>query len=126
MNAEHAQPKPPGKTTPTTPQNDLQKNPKKEERERLNAALGKRVMDTLGHPGDLHAVQVRWLWDDHYRVNVFVGADAACAKVANSYFLVVDDGGNIITSTPAIRRQYPALLEEVRAPSASVAAPSSN
>jgi hypothetical protein len=81
-------------------------NPQKEERERLNAVVGKRVMDTLGQPGDLHAVQVRWLWEDHYRVNVFVGVDAASAKVANSFFLVADDHGNIIASTPTIQRQY--------------------
>jgi len=82
-------------------------------------------MSTLGKPGDLHAVQVRWLWEDHYRVNVFVGPDAASAKVANSYFLVVDDGGNIIASTPTIRRQYPSVVEEVRVPSAPIAVPSS-
>jgi hypothetical protein len=112
MNAEHAHPKPSLTTTPTTPPDSPHRNPKKEDRERLKTAVGKRVMDTLGQPGDLHKVQVRWLWEDHYRLNVFVGPDAASAKVANSYFLVTDDEGNIIASTPTIRRQYPALEEE--------------
>jgi len=93
-------------------------NPQKEERERLNAAVGKRVMDTLGKPGDLRAVQVRWLWEHHYRVNVFVGLDAASAKVANSFFLVADDDGKIIASTPTIQRQYSPLVDRVLAPSA--------
>jgi hypothetical protein len=126
MNAGNGHPKLPGTTTPTIPPANPQKNPKKEEGERLNAALGKHVMSTLGKPDDLRAVQVRWLWEDHYRVNVFVGPDAASAKVANSYFLVVDDGGNIIASTPTIRRQYPSVVEEVRVPSAPIAVPSSN
>jgi hypothetical protein len=51
-------------------------------------------------------VQVRSLWGDHYRVNVFVGPDPAMAKVAHSYFLVADGDGNILASTPTITRQY--------------------
>jgi hypothetical protein len=61
---------------------------------------------TLGAPGDLLQVQVRLLWADHYRVNVFVGLDAASARVANSFFLVADSDGNITASTPKITRQY--------------------
>jgi hypothetical protein len=78
----------------------------KEERERLAAVIGNRVMHTLGQPGDLHMVQVRHLWEDCYRVNVLVGADTASARVLHSYFLVVDLEGNIIESTPKITRQY--------------------
>jgi hypothetical protein len=54
--------------------------------------------------------QVRPLWQDHYRVNVFIGADAASAKIAHSYFLVVNSDGNIIASTPKITRQYNHVL----------------
>ena len=78
----------------------------KEERQQLRAAIGKRVLDALGQPGDLLGTQVRSLWQDHYRVNVFVGGDAASAKIAHSYFLVVDGEGTIIASTPKITRQY--------------------
>jgi len=42
----------------------------------------------------LHKVQVRRLWDDHYRVNVLIGEDAASAKIANSYFVEADGDGN--------------------------------
>src|SRR5882672_2335020 len=75
-------------------------------RQQRKVAIGQHVMHTLGKPGDLHAVQVRNLWDDHYRVNVFVGPDAASAKDAHSYFLVADSDGNILASTPKITRQY--------------------
>jgi len=71
-----------------------------------NAALGENVLSTLGQPSNLHAVQVRRLWGDHYRVNVFVGLDAASARVAHSYFLVVDGDGRIVESTPKLTRQY--------------------
>ena len=62
-------------------------------------------MADLGRPADLHRVQVRLLWGDHYRVNVFVG-DAASCKVAHSFFLKADGNGKILASTPTIARAY--------------------
>jgi hypothetical protein len=49
---------------------------------------------------------VRQLWDDHYRVNIFAGDDLASAKVVQSFFLLADGAGNILQSTPAIKKQY--------------------
>jgi hypothetical protein len=51
-------------------------------------------------------VQVREVWDHHYRVNVIVGVNAGSVKVANSYFLVIDSKGSLITATPKITKQY--------------------
>ena len=79
---------------------------KREERQQLRAVLGKLVLDALGQPCDLLGTQVRPLWQDHYRVNVFVGEDAASAKIAHSYFLVVNSDGSVIQSIPKITRQY--------------------
>ena len=44
--------------------------------ELLNALIGEQVIHNLGEPDDLHKVQVRRLWEDRYRVNVFIGQDA--------------------------------------------------
>src|SRR5437868_5983152 len=74
--------------------------------EALNARIGKAVIRALGDPHDLLRVQVRQVWEDHYRVNVLVGANAACARVAHSYFLGADSNGAILTSTPKITKQY--------------------
>ena len=85
----------------------------KQERRQLNAVIGKQVLGALGQPGGLLGTQVRPLWQDHYRVNVFVGVDAASAKVAHSYFLVVDSDGNIIAlrrSPDSINHVYPSCL----------------
>ena len=73
---------------------------------RLDDMLGRHVMHTLGRPTDLYAVQVRRLWEKCYRVNVLTGRDATSVKFTHSYFLVVDTSGAIVTSTPAITRQY--------------------
>lgn len=78
----------------------------KQVRSQLNAVIGEQVIHILGQPDLLQRVQVRHLWNDHFRVNVLIGSDAASAKVAHSYFLMVADNGNIITSAPKITKQY--------------------
>ena len=77
-----------------------------QERQQLSALIGKNVMLTLGHPGNLNRVQVRTLWGDYFRVNVLVGPDVASVKIAHSFFLSTDGAGNILTSNPAITKQY--------------------
>lgn len=74
--------------------------------ESLRARIGSHVLDALGRPGGLHAVQVRRLWERAFRVNVLVGRDAAAVTIAHSYFLEVDGAGDIIGATPAITRRY--------------------
>jgi hypothetical protein len=85
----------------------------KAERQQVNVKIGQHVMQTLGQPGDLQGVQVRRLWKDHFRVNIFVGLDAASAKVAHSYFLVSDNDGNILAATPTITRKYGVAASEI-------------
>lgn len=81
-------------------------NQQKQESRQRQAVIGKHVLHDLGLPPSFQLVQVRPLWGDHYRVNVLVGDDAVSAKVAHSYFLVVNGDGNITASTPTITRQY--------------------
>ena len=74
-------------------------------RERLQALIAAAVLRALGRPDALRAVQVRWLWDDHYRVNVLTGEDGPAA-ITHSYFLTADGAGVILESSPAIVRTY--------------------
>jgi hypothetical protein len=76
------------------------------EREKLSDLIREQVIHALGKPMDLRSVQVRKVWDDHYRVNVIVGVNAGSVRVANSYFLVIDSDGSLITATPKITKQY--------------------
>lgn len=75
-------------------------------RRRRKALISKHVIQALGRPGNLHRLQVRHLWDDNYRVNCLVGENSASVKVAHSYFLVADINGNILSSSPQIRRLH--------------------
>ena len=90
----------------TTKQDDQAKNRDHHKREALSALIGEQIIHTLGQPRDLFRVWVRPLWDNNYRVNVFTGADAASAQIANSFFLTVDADGHITTSNPKITKQY--------------------
>jgi len=47
-------------------------------------------MHDRGEPADLQRREVRQLGDCYDWVNVFVGADAASAKVAHRFFLEAD------------------------------------
>jgi len=80
--------------------------PEASERRSLEAAVSESVMHDLGRPAGLHHVQSRRVFGDNYRVNVFVGADAASAKVAHSFFVAADADGKVVESTPAITRLY--------------------
>ena len=72
----------------------------------LHARIGVHVLRALGQPAQFQTVQVRPLWEGHYRVNVLVGVNAAMATVAHSYFLKADGEGNIVATTPALARRY--------------------
>lgn len=71
----------------------------------LGALIAEQVLHRLGPPEDLRQVQVRPLWENYFRVNVLVGPDTASVKVAHSYFLKVDDDGNIVESVPVLGGQ---------------------
>jgi hypothetical protein len=90
----------------TKQRDDPQTGAEDEGKPRRNAAIGRNVLHGLGQPGALLRVDVRHLWDDHFRVNVVVGPDAASARIAYSYFLVADGAGNVIASTPKLTRRY--------------------
>jgi hypothetical protein len=91
---------------PAKQQNEPAKPADRPKLDSLNDFIQEQVMQVLGKPTNLIKVQVRQLWDNHYRVNVLVGLDAASARVANSYFLVVNSEGNVITANPKLGSQY--------------------
>lgn len=91
---------------PVTLRHDPEKDMRQHEREALQTLIGEQVMHMLGEPSDLVQVQVRRLWKDRFRINIFVGPDLTSAKIANSYFVTADCDGNIVESTPRIKKQY--------------------
>ena len=91
---------------PSAQEREQHREMEQHKRESLNAVIGEQVINILGEPGNLLQTQVRLLWNNSYRVNLLVGADVTCAKVANSYFIKTDSDGNILESTPKITKQY--------------------
>ena len=68
--------------------------------------LAGQLLRALGRPTMPYRVEVRHLWENHYRANVFVGVDAASTRIAHSFFLTADEDGNIVASAPDITRKY--------------------
>ena len=83
-----------------------EKTLEKDKRETLDDLISEQVIHALGKPIDLRKVQVRKVWKDHYRVNVIVGMNAGSVRLANSYFVVINSDGCLITATPKITKQY--------------------
>jgi len=96
----------PEQAMPTKQQGEQQAGEENQEGRQRDAVIGEHVLHALGRPGDLQRVEVRRLWKDHYRVNVFVGAGTGAVRVAHSYFLIVDGDGNVTESSPTLTRRY--------------------
>jgi hypothetical protein len=91
---------------PATQQPEQRNDLKRHGRDTLNSLIGEQVILALGEPRDLLKVQIRPLWENYYRANVFTGKDAGSAQIADSYFLTADCDGNIIASAPEIAKKY--------------------
>jgi hypothetical protein len=91
---------------PTTLKREPQKDMEQHKRETLHTLIGEQVIHSLGEPDDLLQLQVRWLWEDYFRVNVLIGRDITSFKIANSYFVKADSDGNIVESNPNITKKY--------------------
>jgi len=80
--------------------------PNETRRAPVEAVIAEGVLHRLGEPHNLHTVQVKPVYGDKYRVNVYVRADAASYKVAHSYLVSADGEGLVLASSPAITRLY--------------------
>lgn len=69
-------------------------------------AIRTSVLATLGRPGDLYRVAVMPVWGDHFRVNVLIGEGPASVRIPHSYFVAADARGNILESTPVLKKHY--------------------
>jgi hypothetical protein len=76
----------------------------KQARQQMDALIRKQVIAALGQPDESYSVQVRRLSEHCYRVNVVRGLGTSAPRIANSYFLVTDGAGNILTATPPIAK----------------------
>jgi hypothetical protein len=91
-------------TVPTAQQREQDRDLERHKDETLQTLIEEQIIHRLGKPYGLHKVQVRRVWEDHYRVNVLFGENAACAKIANSYFVETDSDGNIVGSNPTMTK----------------------
>jgi hypothetical protein len=74
--------------------------------ERLKTLVREHVLHALGEPHILFRVHIHPLRDENYRMNVYVGTNAANFKVPYSYFVEADDEGKVLSSSPTIYKRY--------------------
>ena len=74
--------------------------------EQMTSAISRNVMAALGRPGDLLRVTVHQVTTEGYRVNVVTGTDATSSQIAHSFFVTVDQDGNVTGSSPTIVKHY--------------------
>lgn len=92
--------------TPSPAQPDEEVSGKQKRAERQIAMIAAFVIDTLGEPPDLLRVAVVKVWADRFRVNVHAGTDVTMTRVVHSYFVTVDETGQVVASDPAIVKLY--------------------
>lgn len=90
----------------TTKEQEPERIKDRSDQQRLEAGISRQVLDLLGRPLDPHWARVRHLWDGQYRVNVMIGESAVFAAIAHSYFVKIDGSGNIVDSSPSIKKLY--------------------
>jgi hypothetical protein len=94
------------KTLPEHSTAEPNQESERKKRGQLEAMVRNNVLSALGKPVGKHRVQVTSVWDDNYRVNVFVGQDISSFTIAHSYFLRADGNGQILTCWPPIAKTY--------------------
>ncbi len=74
--------------------------------DRIRNAICRSVMTTLGQPKDFLKITLRAVSGNSYRVNVVTGEHLASARIAHSFFVTVDEKGNLTSSQPTISKAY--------------------
>ena len=90
----------------TIEQDKQQAEQMKRTNEQRSGIIVGQLMQALGRPTALYRVEVRHLWDNQFRANVFVGSTVTSTRIAHSFFLKADENGNIVASMPSISRKY--------------------
>jgi hypothetical protein len=90
----------------TKQQTKQQTEPGRLKHEQRSAEIGVEIIRLLGRPEGLRRVDVRELWDCHFRVNVVVGPNNAAPRLAHSFFVVTDEKGKVLSAEPKVDRLY--------------------
>jgi hypothetical protein len=90
----------------TTADEQQRSNRRTQEAGLLETVVRDNFLTLLGTPTEQHRVQVKCLWGDCYRVNVYVSDGTGAFRVAHSHFLEADGNGKIVSSNPPIKRVY--------------------
>jgi hypothetical protein len=82
--------------------------PKKEKESKpdLTQAVARAVLELLGRPRNLSDVRAVNVFGNSWRVNVICEEGKFSNKYTDCFFVTVSPKGEILTSSPEIRRKY--------------------
>lgn len=92
--------------TATVARPDPDSDPRDRRTERQAASVCLAVIRALGRPPQLLGVSAVRVWENHFRVNVRTGADAASVLIPHSFFVTADEDGLVLASVPQLARVY--------------------
>jgi hypothetical protein len=72
----------------------------------LVVRIRQQVLQRIGTPAGWHAIQVRPLWGDRFRVNVLVGESITSFTICHSFFLLTDGQGRVVEASPEMVKRY--------------------
>jgi hypothetical protein len=85
---------------------DAEDQRRTEEARELATRIGRNIISVLGRPAEFARIVVAPLWDRTHRVNVLTGEDPTSIRIAHIFFVVVDDDGKVLESSPPLARRY--------------------
>lgn len=68
--------------------------------------ISKGVLGMLGRPRGFHKVAANNVYGTRWRVDVWCEVRPDVYQISHSYFVVATEGGEIVTSDPAIIKTY--------------------
>ena len=98
-----------GKTT--KPKKVRKEDVKKDEPKQpdFSPVIQEAVLERLGKPDDFWKVDVKPLWENRFRVNVWteqMGRIGPTHRIVDSFFIVASPEGGIVESRPQISKKY--------------------
>lgn len=90
-----------------------------EKRPDLSAQIAVSLIQKLGRPKELHMVRVIPLWNNNYRINVWVNVRGEQPifdqrRISDSFFVVCNEAGDIVEGRPEIEKRYSETGEDMK------------
>ncbi len=85
------------------------KEQEKKNKDLINERIKEYVFENLGQPKNLYRLDIRSLWENFYRINMWSVDSSSIIEtyvLSDSFFIEISEGGEVIACNPEIKRRY--------------------